>query len=485
MSEDAEKIAALELKVKHLQEQLSKVGQPKEKRPQKAPRKDEKVPQNGAGGSKGGGKGSESSSTAGGADEIKIESSKKGGSEQHQNQQQKDNQHQQQQQQDASGAGGNNDQNRGSKGSSRLALFDHLPIQKPLPTPNTVDGEKLLHPSILKLGSMYRSGLIQEDDDRVAALLTSFCNVIKDYKTPPNKSLSWDLDKYIRSQVQYLVDCRPHCIGMGNLIKQLRYVISQISPDLNEADAKTTIIAKLHSFYEDRLIFARESIGKLVADVIHHNDVILTFGSTPLLRKVLLMAATEKKFRLIVVDTRPLNEGLKTLRALSSFVDCVYTPLSGAATVMNEATRVILGSSAMLSNGSMLAPAGTALISSLAKSKDVPVIAVCESYKFSEKVQLDSIVYNELGSAKEIAIASKTSESGNIVIPQLNPGYCGAAGKVDNTLPFQVLNLRYDCTPIGNISAVATETGLIPPTSIPVLIRELRTDNEQNTEQQN
>ena len=38
--------------------------------------------------------------------------------------------------------------------------------------------------------------------------------------------------------------------------------------------------------------------------------------------------------------------------------------------------------------------------------------AVCESYKFSEKVQLDSIVYNELGSAKEIAIAAPKGEGG-------------------------------------------------------------------------
>ena len=31
-------------------------------------------------------------------------------------------------------------------------------------------------------------------------------------------------------------------------------------------------------------------------------------------------------------------------------------------------------------------------------------------------------------------------------------------------------------TPIGNISVVATETGLTPPTSIPVLMREIQSD---------
>ena len=357
------------------------------------------------------------------------------------------------------------------------AIFDHLPVQKPPPPSGDVDGDKLLHLSILKLGAMYRSGLVQEDDDRVAALLCAFCNIIQDYKTPPHKSLSWDLDKYMRLQVQYLVDCRVHCVGMGNLIKQLRYFISKVPPEMSEADAKKMILGKLHTFLEDS-IAGGESIGKLVTRVIHHNDVILTFGSTPLLRKVLIAAAAKKKFRLIVVDARPLNNGLKTLRACSPYIDCVYTPLSGAAKVMGDVTRVILGASAMLSNGSMLAAAGNAVVASLAKYRHVPVIALCESYKFSERVQLDSIVHNELGNVREIALAD--AETGSV--PQLNPGYYGAAINADNdTLPFSVVNLRYDCTPIGNISAVATGTGIIPPTSVPVLIRELRTELERNS----
>lgn len=48
---------------------------------------------------------------------------------------------------------------------------------------------------------MYKNGSVQSDDDRVVALLLTFLEVIKDYKTPPNKNLSWDLDKHIRTQV--------------------------------------------------------------------------------------------------------------------------------------------------------------------------------------------------------------------------------------------------------------------------------------------
>ena len=480
---DSEEVAALKAKVKQLQETLSKVGQKTVKVSQKE-KNAEKATSGGKGEATGGGAGGGKQPSDAGANAGQA-SHGKGGKDAGANQ--------------ASASQGGGKHTAAEKG--RLTFFDHLPVMKNIDFVSSVDGDKSLHPSILQLGSMYRFGLIREDDDRVTALLTAFCHVIRDYKTPAQKSLSWDLDKYIRVQVQFLVDNRPLCVGMGNLIKLLRHEISQSSPESNEADAKALIISRLHNFFEDRILYAQESIGALVAEVVRHDDVILTFGSSPLLRKVLLAAAVaEKNFRLIVVDSRSLNDGLATLRVLSPHVPCVYTPLSGAANMMKEATKVLLGASALFSNGSMQAPCGSAVIASLAKAQAVPVIAVCESYKFAEKVQLDSIVSNELGSAREICVpvphevkeafadegsSSRGNGSGSgggsaaklsQTAPQLNCEYLGGAHKADPKLPFQVLNPRYDLTPIENISAVATETGLIPPTSVPVLIRELRED---------
>ena len=219
-------------------------------------------------------------------------------------------------------------------------------------------------------------------------------------------------------------------------------------------------------------------------------------------------------------------------------------------------TRVLLGASSLLSNGAMLGPAGTAMVAALARALQVPVIVAAESYKCSEKVQLDSIVYNELGHPCEIALMAApggaaggggaSSEDGAatgsnsaaaavaslyIPVPQRQSGYRGAAdaraatsstvdvGSADNNNtisdpvtvparwrssttnnnnnasessssatppppPFSVVNLRYDLTPIGNISVVATETGLTPPTSIPVLMRELQQSDQQLQVQQ-
>ena len=224
--------------------------------------------------------------------------------------------------------------------------------------------------------------------------------------------------------------------------------------------------------------------------------------------QILLHAAKKASFQVVVVDSRPLCDGVRTLRALSPHIDCTYTTLSGASAAIKDVTRVIVGASALLANGAVLAPAGTAMIAALARSSRVPVIVAAESYKFSDKVQLDAIVFNELGASSELAYLSAT-ETGSAegpasgdaagsnanpvsVVPQWSSKYRGSleadGGGGQPMLPFQVVNLRYDLTPMHCVTVVATEAGLIPPTSVPVLIRELRVgadDLHNNSESKN
>jgi hypothetical protein len=53
-------------------------------------------------------------------------------------------------------------------------------------------------------------------------MLNAFKEVIRDYRTPPAKALNRDLESKLRPQIQYLVDCRPVGINMGNAIKWLK-----------------------------------------------------------------------------------------------------------------------------------------------------------------------------------------------------------------------------------------------------------------------
>lgn len=93
------------------------------------------------------------------------------------------------------------DSSLAGKNDSRLALFDHLPKKQLQRNPDLAEGDRILHPTTIKLGSLYSKGIIQSDDDRVTSLVAAFCNVIQDYKTPPKKVLREDLDKHISKQV--------------------------------------------------------------------------------------------------------------------------------------------------------------------------------------------------------------------------------------------------------------------------------------------
>ena len=79
---------------------------------------------------------------------------------------------------------------------------------------------------------------------------------------------------------------------------------------------------------------------------------------------------------------------------------------------------MLLGAQALLSNGMVLSRAGTALVSLTGHALNRPVLVCCETYKFSDRVQTDSQVYNELGKGdtqREVARGS---------VLCLEPGYC-------------------------------------------------------------
>jgi len=100
---------------------------------------------------------------------------------------------------------------------------------------------------------------------------------------------------------------------------------------------------------------------------------------------------------LIVVDNPPKGDGRELVRRLSLVgIETVFTNLNGIAYFMKKVTKVFVSGNSMLTNGSCVAKVGTGMLGCIAKSYRVPFIVFCESYKFSERSQLDSISQNEL-----------------------------------------------------------------------------------------
>lgn len=185
-----------------------------------------------------------------------------------------------------------------------------------------------------------------------------------------------------------------------------------------------------------------------------------------------------KQFKVIVVDGRPLLEGREMLRRLTEVgIRCKYISINAVSNVMKSATKVLLGAHALLANGYVMSRTATAQIALIAKTCNKPVLVCCETYKFSEKVQTDSFVYNELG---------KTIQKTNFIFRKLIICFTGNTDKLltidtkEETSPLlnykknsylTFLNLLYDVTPSDFVTAVVTELGFLPCTSVPVVLR--------------
>ena len=75
-----------------------------------------------------------------------------------------------------------------------------------------------------------------------------------------------------------------------------------------------------------------------------------------------------------------------------------------------QCLQVFLGASAVLSNGTVMSRAGSAAVAMMATAFSKPVIICCETYKFHEKVQLDSITANELGDPSVLEKVARRSD---------------------------------------------------------------------------
>jgi translation initiation factor eIF-2B subunit delta len=230
-------------------------------------------------------------------------------------------------------------------------------------------------------------------------MLQAFQEAIKDYSTPPEKTLPRDLTAKIGSYVSFLIECRPLSISMGNAIRFLKNRIAKLPLSLSESEAKTNLHSDIDRFINEKIIIADKVIVKHAVTKISDGDVLLIYGSSSAVEMVLLHAhELGKQFRVVVVDSRPKLEGQLLLRRLvGKGINCTYTHINAISYIMHEVTRVFRGASSVLSNGTVYSRVGTACVAMVAHSFHVPVLVCCEAYKFHERVQLDSICSNELG----------------------------------------------------------------------------------------
>ncbi|GAA5884436.1 hypothetical protein JCM16303_005080 [Sporobolomyces ruberrimus] len=368
-----------------------------------------------------------------------------------------------------------------------LQPFLHLDL--PLPSSSLSHSSKSstanIHPSIIRLALQYSEFKVVGANARCIAMLEAFKDIIVSYTPPPQTTLTRHLPTtHLNPQIAHLIRARPLSVSMGTAIRYLKYEISLIEMEIDLDEAKALLLEKIDSFVRDRILLAGRVIEQHAVEKIKNGDTILTYARSSVVEGVLLEAKRlGKEFSVVVVDSRPLYEGKNLLRSLRlASIPTTYVLLPSLSLILPRVSLCFLGTHSLLSNGSMFSRAGTAMVAMMLREKGVPVVCCCETYKFSERIMLDSIVGNER------ATPTPLLQDLTLPLPSLLPTTSSTSTtKSVPTPPAQFpsslspLNLLYDVSRPEDVTVVITEAGLIPVQSVPVLLRDYKPVQGRNT----
>lgn len=391
-----------------------------------------------------------------------------------------------------------------------------------------------IHPAIALLTTNIAHYKIVGSIPRCIAMLEAFQIVINDYQTPTGTTLSRNLTNYLSHQIDILKKARPLSVTMGNAIRWLKQEISHIDPSTSDRVAKRDLCGKIAQFAKEKIELADQLIIENASQHIEESTTIVVYGSSKVITDIIIHNAVslkKKNIKVIVVDSRPLFEGRNMANTLRrQGVNVVYALITSLDVVFNmNVDYVFLGAHSILSNGFLYSRVGTAMIAMSAKRRNIPVLVCCESLKFSQRVQLDSVTYNELADPNDLIpidyknpverfanegtllknfikerkeyrqkqeeinnktkgkVANRNNSNHNNNKNDNKKSDNGKDSDINdesqnvnvlddwqNLKSLNIVNILYDLTPPEYIKKVITEFGSLPPSSVPVILREYK-----------
>lgn len=83
--------------------------------------------------------------------------------------------------------------------------------------------------------------------------MDAFKRMITDYSTPEHKELSRDLEASLKPCINFLKQCRPISVSMGNAIRFLKRQITSIPPEHSDAEAKEYLHEQIDKYVQGGL----------------------------------------------------------------------------------------------------------------------------------------------------------------------------------------------------------------------------------------
>ena len=172
----------------------------------------------------------------------------------------------------------------------------------------------------------------------------------------------------------------------------------------------------------DELDQVDDQIAGYALEHIHENEIIMTYTSSVTVQKFLLRAAAKRKFTVIHAEAYPNNHHATHATVTGAIDttgdqmahDAFQKPLTVAGitvvlisdsavfALMSRVNKVILGTHAVLGNGSLVAAAGAMTIAKAAKVHQTPVVVLSGVYKLSPVYPFDPESLIEYGDPNKV-----------------------------------------------------------------------------------
>ena len=192
--------------------------------------------------------------------------------------------------------------------------------------------------------------------------------------------------------------------------------------------------------YLNELQKALKDIGRIGSNQINTGETILTHCHSHSVVEIFKEAKKQgKNFRVIVTETRPLNQGIITAKELLEIgIKVTFCVDAAIGWVMKEVDKVLVGCDAILADGSIVNKIGTFPMALIAERFAVPFFAAGGTYKFDPETVAGMTEPIEHRNPKEVISPRKLKKA-------------------------EIINPAFDITPADYIRALITEKGIMKP----------------------
>lgn len=226
-------------------------------------------------------------------------------------------------------------------------------------------------------------------------------------------------------------------VSMPSLHTVIHILRSELLPALEGdmgTEAALSYILSLQKILEE----SGATIANVFTEKLKGPTSILTLSrSSTVIAALKLAAAQHKLSHVFVMESRPMNEGVRTIRDCDSYGIKSTLLVDGALTdALRKVDMVIVGADSVSSDGFLLNKTGSHALAICAKEFGIPFYVLCDSLKFSPQTR------------EHVTIETRPESE---VIEK-------AAGDT-----FHIWNRYFEWVPIRYVTEFVTERGAVTP----------------------